>query len=285
MSGGDGGRISRGGADHSSVSFRMLGAAYVTSINHIELEPQDRSRFVMLELRPVPIREDPSRGVADLNGLERHVALLSRSFFRRMLAQSTRWDVTYAAIQAEAQRRGADPRQAATVSTILTGRDLALCDVAMTQPRLKALEPILLEMIGDASEVDAASEGAEALDHLLNSILVLDQGIRRSVGELVQSVAMDQPQVGVHDPHGALNRAGVYVLQSKGCVAVRLGKTSPIAKLFSDTKWRSGAHGSALLKLNGAEEPSSAVRLARNLQKRAILIPLDHFHIGAEDDL
>lgn len=39
MSGGDGGRVSRGGADHSSVSFRSLGAAYVTSINHIHLEP------------------------------------------------------------------------------------------------------------------------------------------------------------------------------------------------------------------------------------------------------
>jgi hypothetical protein len=37
MSGGEGGRVSRGGADHSAVSFRTLGAAYVTSINHIQL--------------------------------------------------------------------------------------------------------------------------------------------------------------------------------------------------------------------------------------------------------
>ena len=35
MSGGHGGRTSRGGADHSSVSFRLLGPAYVPSINHI----------------------------------------------------------------------------------------------------------------------------------------------------------------------------------------------------------------------------------------------------------
>lgn len=47
MSGGKGGRIARGGADHTADSFRMWGAAYVTSINHIHLQPQYRSRFLI----------------------------------------------------------------------------------------------------------------------------------------------------------------------------------------------------------------------------------------------
>jgi hypothetical protein len=66
MSGGAGGRISRGGADHSSVSFRMLGAVYVTSINHIHMEPQDRSRFVVLELQPLPGSQMPIIAAQDL---------------------------------------------------------------------------------------------------------------------------------------------------------------------------------------------------------------------------
>ena len=285
MSGGEGGRTSRGGADHSSVSFRTLGVAYVTSINHIELEPQDRSRFVMLELDTLPDPENPAQSAADLQTLERQVRLLSSGVFRRMLAQSRRWDSTQAAIAAEARSLGADARQAATVSTILTGRDLALFDHQIDAPRLRALETYLLEMLGDASEADVASEGAEALDHLLSSVLHLDQGLRRSVRELLQSVITDTLLVGVNDAIAALNRVGVHVLQDKECVAIRLGKTSPIAKLYSETKWRSGAHGSALLKLDGAAKPNSAVRLSRNLQQRAILVPFETLQFGTSKDL
>ena len=284
MSGGDGGRISRGGADHSSVSFRTLGAAYVTSINHIELEPQDRSRFVMLELDAVPDIDNPAQGAADLKALESTVRSKSRGFFQRMLAQSSRWDATRASIAAKARSLGADARQAATVSTILAGRDLLLFDDQICTSRLNALEPYLREMIGDASETDVASEGAEALDHLLSSMVMLDQGVRRTVRELLQSVIAGTSIVGVTDPNGALNRFGVHVLQDKECVAVRLGKTSPIAKLYSETKWRSGAHGSALLKLDGVEKPKSAVRLSPNLQQRAILVPFDSLPFETDEN-
>ena len=126
MSGGGGGRISRGGADHSAVTFRSLGAAYVTSINHINLEPQDRSRFVMLELDPLPHSDDPMRSIKELHSLECRARELSPAFFKRMLSLSERWDVTHATIAAEARRRGADARQADTLATVLTGRDLAL---------------------------------------------------------------------------------------------------------------------------------------------------------------
>jgi hypothetical protein len=285
MSGGDGGRTSRGGADHSSVSFRTLGAAYVTSINHIELEPQDRSRFVMLELDSLPDGENPAKGAADLQALESQARKHSSGIFRRMLAQSGRWDATQAAIAAEARSLGADARQAATVSTILTGRDLALFDGQICASRLRALEPYLLEMLGDAFEADVASEGVEAFDHLLSSVLHLDQGIKRSVRELLHSVITDTQLIGVTDANAALNRVGVYALQDKGCVAIRLGKTSQIAKLYSETKWRSGAHGSALLKLDGAAKPSSAVRVSRNLQQRVVLVPFECLSFGTHEDL
>lgn len=102
--------------------------------------------------------------------------------------------------------------------------------------------------------------------------------------ELLQNVIAGTSLVGVTDPNGALNRFGVHVLQDKECVAVRLGKTSPIAKLYSETKWRSGAHGSALLKLDGVEKPKSAVRLSPNLQQRAILVPLDSLPFETDEN-
>jgi energy-coupling factor transporter ATP-binding protein EcfA2 len=77
MSGGEGGRVSRGGSDHSAVSFRTLGAAYVTSINHIQLEPQDRSRFVMLDLGQLPITSDPLKMMSRLEVFEKSIRALS----------------------------------------------------------------------------------------------------------------------------------------------------------------------------------------------------------------
>ncbi len=275
MSGGQGGRISRGGADHSSVSFRALGAAYVTSINHIYLEPQDRSRFVMLELGNLPDVRSPAQTAAALCNVETCAKDLATRAFRRMLSQSRRWDSTHAMIAAEARRYGADARQADTAATILTGRDLGLFDEVLSGPRLCEIGPILQEMLVDASEADVASEGAEALDFLLNSELHLDHGIRRSVANLLDSVITDTPIVEVGDPESALARHGVYVLKQRNSIAIRLGKTTPSARLFKDTKWRNGAHVSALLKVDGAQKPSSGVRLPRASQQRVIVIPFE----------
>lgn len=282
MSGGAGGRISRGGADHSSVSFRSLGAAYVTSINHIHLEPQDRSRFIMLELGRLPEVEDPGQTAAALKELEGCVSRLAPAFFSRMLSQSQRWDVTHATIAAEARRIGADARQADTVATILAGRDLALFDGSVGQRRLHELGPFFEEMLGEASEADAASEGADALDYLLNAMLQLDHGYRRSVGEVLESLLTGSSVLGVDDPKATLSRIGVYLVENRDSVAVRVGTTTPVAKLFDETKWKKGAHASALLKLDGATKPSSAIRVSSKQQHRVILIPISSLPLSRD---
>jgi hypothetical protein len=273
MSGGQGGRISRGGSDHSSVSFRALGAAYVTSINHIHLEPQDRSRFVMLELGSLPYSESPTRSAMKLRELEGCAKELAPRVFRRMLSQSQRWDATHAVIAAEARRLGADARQAQTTATILAGRDLVLFDGDLDEKRLGDLALILQEMLEDASETDETCEGNDVLDFLLSSELVLDHGIRRTVGDLLASLLANEPIVEVNDPEAALTRHGVYILKHKSSIAMRVGKATPSARLFKETKWRNGAHVSALLKVNGATRPSSPVRLPRAGQQRVILLP------------
>ena len=89
----------------------------------------------------------------------------------------------------------------------------------------------------------------------------------------------------VDDPKRALQRSGIYVLREKSRLALPVGKTSPVAKLFGETKWRNGAHASAIQKLDGVEKPSSAVRVAPSVQKRVILIPFSCLPGHQTDDL
>jgi hypothetical protein len=271
MSGGGGGRISRGSADHSSVSFRTLGAAYVTSINHIHLEPQDRSRFVMLQLDSLPESSSPHASADALDALERRAGAISPMFLKRMLASSSRWDKTHSAIAAEVRKLGFDARQANTAATILAGRDLALFDGDIGPERLSDLAPLFLGLLDETADAASESEGQEALNHLLGSKLQLDGGIKRTVGELLGNVVADQPIQGVIDPKGALAREGIHVLLGSEQVALRTGKTGQLARLYAETKWRNGAHVSALLKLDGATRPENPVRV-NNLEKQRVIL-------------
>jgi energy-coupling factor transporter ATP-binding protein EcfA2 len=274
MSGGDGGRISRGGADHSPVSFRILGAAYVTSINHIHLEPQDRSRFIVLELQSLPGFQDSADAAIDFDDVFRKCRKMSARLRGRMLSQSVRWDRTHAAIVAKARSVGADARQAATAATILAGLDLALFDGVIDNLRMEDLEVVLNALIADSGESDEVSEGRDALDHLLSSSLALDHGFKRTVREILSAAMNQEGIIGVDDPSGALRRHGVYVDMEQQHLALRTGRSTPTSQLYAGTKWRNGAHASALAKLEGASRPTSAVRLSPNEQHRVVIVPI-----------
>jgi energy-coupling factor transporter ATP-binding protein EcfA2 len=274
MSGGGGGRVSRGGADHSAVSFRSLGAAYVTSINHIDLEPQDRSRFVLIDLGLLPATSDPLQTMTRLKAFEAAAKSLSTCLRGRMLGQSGRWDETHSAIASAARKEGADARQADTIATILAGRDLVLFDGKVDQSRLNELRPILGVMAGDAEDSGAASEADNAFDFLLSSLLKLDRGVRRTIRELLMAAIDGVAILEVDDPSAALSRAGIHVLQTKKSIGVRVGRTTQVADLYAGTKWQNGAHVSALLNIDGVSRPNGATRVSPNQQHRLVLIPI-----------
>ena len=273
MSGGAGGRISRGGADHSPVSFRTLGAVYVTSINHIHMEPQDRSRFIVLELQSLPDCPDPILAAEDLIRAFDVCGEISTRFRGRLLRQSERWGRTNAAISAKARSLGADARQASTVATILTGLDLALFDGDIDRQRMDDLEDPMKALIADSGEADEASEGRDVLDHLLSEFLSLDHGMKRTVRDLVLAEVNQEVIAGLDDASAALRRHGVHVDRENQRLALRSGRFTPTARFYANTKWRNGAHASALLKLEGVVRPASAVRLSPNEQHRVVLVP------------
>jgi len=281
MSGGGGGRISRGGADHTSKSFRIVGAAYVSSINHIQFEPQDSSRIVVLGLLPIPRPTAPSGGTDKLTEVFEICRKLSSQFRGRMLSQSERWDRTHAAISAKAKSMGADSRQADTASTILAGLDLFLFDGEIDELRLEDLVVPMKAMIAAGGDDDEYSEGLDALDYLFCSTLTLDHSLKRTVGELLAAALGKCDIADVVEPEAALARHGIYICAEKEGFAVRYGQQSPAAMLYANTKWRKGAHTSALLKIDGVEKPASALRFGRRGQHRVVTVPASY--VSGED--
>jgi hypothetical protein len=166
----------------------------------------------------------------------------------------------HAVIAAAARSEGADARQAETAATILAGRDLALIDGDIDQKRLRALQPILMELMRDAEDSGVSSEGDDALDFLLSHSPNLDHSVNRTIRDLLIGVIEQTLVKDVEDLDAALGRLGAYVLPAKSAVAVRVGRHSPVSSIYANTKWQSGAHASVLLKLKGVSRPSSAIR-------------------------
>jgi hypothetical protein len=190
-----------------------------------------------------------------------------------MLVQSERWDRTHAAISAKARSIGADTRQADTASTVLTGLDLFLFDGEIDELRLTDLVAPMKAMISGCDGDEESSEGHDALDFLLCSMLSLDHGLRRSVREVLDAAFGKCDSSEIADPEAALARHGILVCSSKNAFAVRSGARSPAATLFANSKWRKGAHVSALLKISGVEKPTSAIRFGRRGQQRVLTVP------------
>lgn len=193
-----------------------------------------------------------------------------------MLRESVRWDQAHAAFKAYSQKIGADARQAETAATIATGLDLALYSGPVDNGRLSASESLLKVLIADGDEEEAGSEGHDALAHLLSYQLLLDHGIRRSVIELTSAIVGSVPVEGVGQPEAALERYGIHLDKDKEYLLLCSGPSTPTADLFNETKWRKGAHVSALKKLDGVIRPKSAVRFRNSGQKRVIAIPIRH---------
>lgn len=276
MSGGSGGRISRGSADHKAVAFKILGSAYLTSINHIHFEPQDRSRFAVLELNPLQNSAEPIIAARNFQDFLATCRNISNRFRGRMLAQSGRWDRTFESVKARAQSKGADARQAETAAAILTGLDLALHDGELDGLRLSDLDEPLDTLLGDASEAPADCEGQDALDFLLSAFIPTDRGEKRSIREMLESVICNKSAPDNAQLMKALNRHGVFVDEENRRISLRVGKTNQTAEIFAKSKWKNGAHKSALAKLDGADCPKNPVRVSRHEQHRIIQLPYDH---------
>lgn len=80
-----GGLISRGGADHKPLVFRMRSSFLFSSVNPLPLQPQDETRLVKYELLPLP--EGDAEPDVDLDRIE----LLGRRLRARLMHYWPQW--------------------------------------------------------------------------------------------------------------------------------------------------------------------------------------------------
>jgi len=126
-----GGKMLRGGQDHNGQEFNLRSAFLFSSINAPPLQPQDRSRMGMLNLKELQKLE--GRGVVDLS----EVHLWGRQMFRRILT----WWPKLQALREEVnawliEDAGHDGRGADTFGSLIAFAHAALHDTTPTDEEL-----------------------------------------------------------------------------------------------------------------------------------------------------
>lgn len=281
MSGDTGAKAVRGQASHTAVTFTLYGAGYLSSILPGRLEPQDRSRFVMLELDQIPKSDDPAAAAIRLAKLREDASRLGPRLWRRALERSADWDATFNAYRALVQTLGGEPRDGATIGAILAGFDLLTYEGPPDENRLRAAEQMAQPLIDDARSATEEGEGELCLRRLLQSTVNLGGGEVRSIGELVERGLRGS------DENRKLGRFGLRVRTASSGVEPALLVTPGVHRqldmLFQQTRWADGGHRQAVMMLAGVEQSRKAVRIA-GLACKPLVIPRAYLPELPEED-
>ncbi|GAB5388482.1 MAG: hypothetical protein Alpg2KO_14500 [Alphaproteobacteria bacterium] len=269
MSGGEGAQVLRGSASHQAVSFQITGPAWLSSILHVPLSPQDLSRISHVRLAPLgAVTLDDMK---DLTTESTALAALSAQFWGRMIKG---WEHFLAARQVYAaalrDKRDCDARQADQLGTILAGRQVMLSDELYFQSDLIEEDLGHVEgLLNSYEEQQAETEGYLLLQHLFSS--TPDQwrnGTRETVGELIESAVGNNTE-----DRKALQRIGMRLEPPPMGGAKRLciaNKHAGLDKLLEGTRWANGVWSQALDQLDGVMT-GPAMRFAGAVSRTRII--------------
>jgi hypothetical protein len=113
----------RGGQDHSAHEFTLRSAFFFSSINIPALQPQDRSRLAILELRPFPQEWPAPPDLARYN-----LPVLGRKLLRRMIDGWHRLEATKIKFHEALAEAGHDGRACDQFGTLLACADVLIHD-------------------------------------------------------------------------------------------------------------------------------------------------------------
>lgn len=305
----------RGGADHSAQEFTLRSAFFFSSINIPPLQPQDRSRLAILELRPFTKTWGPRPNLADYN-----LPVLGRKLLRRMVDGWPRLAATLAKYHEALAAQGHESRACDQFGTLLACADVLLHDHD-TADGLPDIELVLdwcdkcrPEKLREITQEDA--EHARCLSHLLDSGVQARGGDERvalvswiagALDHARDPLAVDGElspdpkagdrlaQLGIKlvnadwkpeelDADGKVrNRArwgtSAYAIAEPGFLALALNHKA-LSALFDGKHW-AGIYGDVLARFPGAVE-AGKVRFGHKTSK-AVLVPL--YHVFEADQL
>jgi hypothetical protein len=284
-----GSEMHKGGSDHNAAEFVLNSCFQFSAILTPHMEPQDRSRFAILELEPLP------GDAVKLNLEAANLPAIGASLMRRMFDGWWRCGATYALYHAELIKRGHSNRSADTFGTLLACADLALYDQV---PDRELLEDWARRCApGALSEIsEAALDHDACLQHLVTTTVqarggdlreTLGTWIGRGVGRVpVESegargklqefglkvvTARELPEPG---PDGRPRYGAVEHIAGQSCYLAIAQDHRSLAEIFGPTKWQAGGWGQTLGRAPGGLRGIKVKFAKRSLT--AVLVPIEH---------
>lgn len=286
----------KGGSDHQAADFTLNSCFQFSAILTPPMEPQDRSRFAVLELEPLPA----TAAKLDLDAAD--LPAIGAILARRMIDGWPRWHRTFLAYHDALMLKGHTSRSADTFGTLLAAADLALYDhvdhetvddlaaqyapaglveisenvsdherclthltTTTVQARGGDLRETVATWIGKAV---AAEAGADVVGLSRDDIM----GARKRLGEIGLRVVNARR---LPDDDSRRPRFGAYEhAAGQPCyLAVALDHRA-LAEIFTGTKWASGGWAQTLSRAPAAIRGPKA-KFARN-SLTAVLVPIEH---------
>lgn len=276
-----GGDVHKGSSDHKAAEFVLNSCFQFSAILTPHMEPQDRSRFAVLELEPLP----PGTPKLDLEGAG--LPAIGAALARRMLDGWHRWPATFLAYHDALTGSGHSARSADTFGTLLAAADLALydrLDVDALDEWALACSPGKLAEIADAPEDHSA-----CLNHLTTSTLQARGGdLRETIGTwIARAVGHDHgAQAGAREKLGEIGlklvnarrtSAGgwgaVDHLAGQPCYVAVAQSHRSLAELWGATKWQAGGWSQTLARAPAAMRGVKAKFARQSLT--AVLVPIE----------
>ena len=294
-----GDNMHRGGQDHTAHEFTLASCFQFSSISIPPLEPQDRSRLGILELRPFPV------GAIAPDLAKFKLAELGRQLQRRMIDGWERLEPTRAKYHRALAQVGHGSRACAQFSALLAGADVLLEDhetidgepsdefvagwAALCRPEKMAeiseATPDEVACIIHLTTAMVQAKGGDEREPLGNWIARAVDLARMVAG--VDLAAMDKAQERLQnlglklvnarwnpDAHGDGGRWGAQAYQAHypGFLAVA-NDHQGLRGLFTGTKWQGGVWRQTLTRHAGAID-GITVAIGKGIKSRAVLVPL-----------
>lgn len=298
--------ITRGSADHSAQSFTLQSSFWFSSIKVPPMTPQDRSRFAILELDPIPSGTPPlDLAKYDLEGM-------GRALTRRMVDGWGRFWPTKLKFHEALGLAGHSARACDQFATLLAAADLVLMDHE-TEDGLPDDEEIAVwaemcrpDRLAEVSE--ATPDHIACVNHILTTMQQARGGDEREqiatwIGRAVSNaLASSIPSDALGDDalkaNNRLCQIGLKIVSARRLPAtMKDGKATPgrwgqcafdktlpgflavahthqgLSRVFEQTDWRDGVWRQSLARVTGAI-PSVDMKFGPGRKTRAVLVPL-----------
>ena len=272
----------RGGQDHQAMEFTLQSVFWASSILIPPMEPQDRSRWAVCALNPLP------RGAKAPDFKAARLPDMGKKILRRMVDGWGRWDETLQAYREALSAMGHKARACDQFGTLLACADLVLYDHLPDQETIDQIAS-LCEVRLLSEVANSADEHELCIDHLRTTMVQSRGGDERQslatwIGAAVQELCDTSLTHKARQYHRRLQEYGLKIVTptekgcaiwepaSRGYLAVA-NSHQAIATFFAGKKWANGVWVQALARCPDAIE-GVTVKFGVS-PARGVLVPLE----------